>query len=56
MSFDMADYFHISPFTFDNVEYFEFNYQYEKAMIKRREENSQTPNGGVDLASMLNGG
>jgi len=57
MSFELGKFFNTSPFSFDNVEYFEFLFQYELAKKDRDNENRRenVAQGMTDLAGMLGG-
>lgn len=50
MSFKLAKFFSISPFSFDDVEYYEFLFHIEQ-MIEFKQNNQ--PKSGIDLRSLM---
>jgi hypothetical protein len=48
----LAEYFKISPFVFDDVDYYEFNYKFE-ALQKEIERKNQASRGEQDIASLF---
>jgi hypothetical protein len=52
MAFKLSKFFSISPFSFDDVEFFEFLTQFE-LMVEYKEANK--PKQGLDLQSLMQG-
>lgn len=54
ISFNLADYFKISPFSFDHVDYYEFHYQVEQLqeLLKNKQNDA---NGEQDISALFNG-
>jgi hypothetical protein len=57
ISFELARYFNCSPFQFDQVDFFEFNWMFEKlVMEKQKMEMANSNNQNImALTNMMNG-
>ena len=53
MSFLLGNFFHISPMGFNDVEYYEFLFHYERALKERQLEENITQPGMTNLTSLL---
>jgi hypothetical protein len=48
ISFNLAYFFHTSPFDFDTVDFFEFVWQYERLAKEKENEHKQPSNNSVE--------
>lgn len=53
MSYSFGDYFKTNPFKFDDVDYYEFAWMFNKVQDEIERKNSEQK-GQIDLASALN--